>query len=67
MNGAHCYFFGGHSSVDQSSSKAIVANVTGVGGRSIGSFANEARNSSVGLSCNSAWNTTDSCSDGSDI
>jgi hypothetical protein len=40
---------------------------TGVGGRSICSFANEARNGSVGLSCDLAFNAVDKCGDVSDI
>jgi len=44
-----------------------MSNVTGVSGRSICSFAYEARNGSVGLSCDSAFNTVDSSCDVSDI
>jgi hypothetical protein len=40
---------------------------TGVVGRSICSFTNEARNGSVGLSCDLAFNAVDKCGDVSDI
>jgi hypothetical protein len=45
----------------------MMTYVAGVGGGSICSFSDEARNGSVGLSCDSAWNTADGCSDVSDI
>jgi hypothetical protein len=40
---------------------------TGVVGRSICSFTNEARNGSVGLSCDLAFNAVNKCGDVSDI